>query len=71
MKAEAAMWLGNVGDARAMMEIGMQHSFNKVLSMGSADPDADSNYFATAADVSDFIAMKLAEFDAAASADKV
>ncbi len=70
MKAEAAMWLGDVATARAMMEIGMQHSFNKVLSMGSADPDADSNYFATAADVSDFIAMKLAEFDAAASADQ-
>ena len=65
MKAEAAMWVGDVATARAMMEIGMQHSFNKVLSMGSIDPDADSNYFATATEVSDFIAMKLAEFDAA------
>ena len=65
MKAEAAMWLGDVSTARAMMEIGMQHSFAKVLSMGSVDPDADSNYFATATEVSDFIAMKLAEFDAA------
>ena len=64
MKAEAAMWLGDVSTARAMMEIGMQHSFDKVLSMGSIDPDADSNYFATATEVSDFIAMKLAEFDA-------
>jgi len=69
MKAEAAMWLGDTGTARAMMEIGMQHSFNKVLSMSSVDADADSNYFATATDVSDFIAMKLAEFDAAANAD--
>ena len=69
MKAEAAMWLGDVPTARAMMEIGMQHSFDKVLAMGPADPDADSNYFATATDVSDFIALKLAEFDAAASAD--
>ena len=43
----------------------MQHSFDKVLSMGSVDPDADSNYFATATEVSDFISMKLAEFDAA------
>jgi len=65
MKAEAAMWVGDVATARAMMEIGMQHSFNKVLSMGSVDADADSNYFATATEVSDFIAMKLAEFDAA------
>ena len=65
MKAEAAMWLGDVATARAMMEIGMQHSFDKVLSMGSVDPNADSNYFATATEVSDFIAMKLAEFDAA------
>ena len=69
MKAEAAMWLGDTGTARAMMEIGMQHSFDKVLSMGSVDPGADSNYFATSTDVSDFIQMKLAEFDAAASAD--
>jgi hypothetical protein len=65
MKAEAAMWVGDVATARAMMEIGMQHSFNKVLSMGSVDPEADSNYLATATEVSDFIAMKLAEFDAA------
>ena len=70
MKAEAAMWLGDTGTAAAMMEIGMQHSFDKVLSMGSADPDADSNYFATATDVSDFIAMKMAEFNAAADADQ-
>ena len=70
MKAEAAMWLGDTGTAAAMMEIGMQHSFDKVLSMGSADPDADSNYFATATDVSDFIAMKIAEFNAAADADQ-
>jgi hypothetical protein len=69
MKAEAAMWLGDTGTARAMMEIGMQHSFDKVLSMGSVDPEADSNYFATSTDVSDFINMKLAEFDAAAGAD--
>jgi len=69
MKAEAAMWLGDTGTARAMMEIGMQHSFDKVLSMGSVDPEADSNYFATGTDVSDFIQMKLAEFDAAAGAD--
>jgi hypothetical protein len=69
MKAEAAMWLGDTGTARAMMEIGMQHSFDKVLSMGSVDAGADSNYFATATDVSDFIQMKLAEFDAAAGAD--
>jgi len=65
MKAEAAMWVGDVATARAMMEIGMQHSFDKVLSMSSVDPDANSDMFATAADVSAFIAMKLAEFDAA------
>ena len=69
MKAEAAMWLGDTGTARAMMEIGMQHSFDKVLAMASVDPEADSNYFATSTDVSDFIAMKLAEFDDAAGAD--
>lgn len=69
MKAEAAMWLGDVGTARAMMEIGMQHSFAKVKTMESVDSGADSNYFATATDVNDFISMKLAEFDAAAGAD--
>ena len=65
MKAEAAMWLGDVSTARAMMEIGMQHSFDKVLSFGSVDPDADPNYFATATEVSDFIALKLVQFDSA------
>ena len=71
MKAEAAMWLGDAATAATMMEAGMNLSFEKVLSFGSLDPDADSNYFATATEVSDFIAMKIAEFNAAPSSSSL
>ncbi len=63
MKAEAAMWLGQTGTAATMMEAGMNLSFQKVLGFGTLDPDADSNYFATQTDVSDFVAMKMLEFN--------
>jgi len=71
MKAEAAMWLGDAATAATMMEAGMNLSFEKVLSFGSLDPDADSNYFATSTEVSDFIAMKMAEFNAAPSSSSL
>ena len=65
MVAETALAAGNEALAADHMQIAMEHSFAKVMSMASVDPDADSNYFATAADVSDFIALKVAEFNAA------
>ena len=56
MVAGTALAAGNEALAADHMQIAMEHSFAKVMSMASVDPDADSNYFATAADVSDFIA---------------
>ena len=47
------------------MRIAMEHSFAKVTSFSSVDPDADSAYFATATEITDFIDMKVAEFVAA------
>ena len=69
MKAEAAMWLGDATTARDLMEIGMQHSFNKVLGFGALDANADPNFIATQAEVDDFIASILAQFDNAPSLD--
>ena len=65
MVAETALAAGNEALAASHMQIAMEHSFAKVLSMASVDPDADPNYLATATEVSDFIAMKVAEFNAA------
>ena len=65
MKAEAAMWLGDAATAATLMEAGMNLSFQKVLGFSSLDPDADSNYFATATEVTDFIALKMDEFNTA------
>ena len=38
------------------MEIGMQHSFTKVLGFGALDANADPNFLATQTEVDDFIA---------------
>ena len=69
MKAEAAMWLGQTTTARDLMEIGMQHSFTKVLGFGALDANADPNFLATQAEVDDFIASILTQFDNAATLD--
>ena len=68
MVAETKLAAGDPAGAAASMRTAMEHSFAKVLSMGSVDPEADSNYFATADEVNDFIDMKVAEFEAAPSA---
>ena len=65
MVAETKLAAGDAAGAAESMRTAMEHSFAKVLSMGSVDPDADANYFATAAEVDDFIDMKVAEFEAA------
>jgi hypothetical protein len=65
MKAEAAMWLGDAATAATLMEAGMNLSFQKVMSFGVIDPEADSNYFPSATEVSDFIQLKMGEFNAA------
>ena len=69
MKAEATMWLGQTTTARDLMEIGMQHSFTKVLGFGALDANADPNFLATQAEVDDFITAILTQFDNAATLD--
>ena len=63
MVAETQLAAGDAAGAAASMQTAMEHSFAKVLAMGSIDPDADSNYFADPADVDAFIARKVLEFN--------
>ena len=65
MKAEAAMWTGDVAMARTYMEAGMNESITKVMSMASVDAEADSAMFPTSSMVSAFVADVMAQFDAA------
>ena len=65
MKAEAAMWTGDVAMARTYMEAGMNESITKVMSMSSVDAEADSAMFPTSSMVSAFVADVMAQFDAA------
>ena len=65
MVAETQLAAGDKAAAAASMRTAMEHSFAKVLSMGSVDPDANADMFATAAEVTAFIDMKVAEFEAA------
>tara|TARA_X000001036_G_C20674218_1_gene803560 strand:- start:716 stop:2662 length:1947 start_codon:yes stop_codon:yes gene_type:complete len=65
MVAETKLAAGDAAGAAESMRIAMEHSFAKVTSFSSVDPDADSAYFATAAEITDFIDMKVAEFVAA------
>jgi hypothetical protein len=65
MVAETKLAAGDAAGAAESMRIAMEHSFTKVTSFASVDPDADPAYFATAAEITDFINMKVAEFTAA------
>ena len=69
MKAEAAMWDSQVGLARTHLETAMRHSFDKVLSFGSLDPNADANFFATQDEVDGFVDRILTQFDNAPGLD--
>ncbi len=68
--AEAGLDLGVGVDSRALMAQGIQLSMDKVIdfsgSLTTTDEDDESiDYAATSADVSDYIARVLAEYDAA------
>jgi len=65
MKAEANLVLGNIGIAADHFEAGITKSIAKVQSFGSLDPSADADLMPSATRVSNFIATKVAEFDAA------
>ena len=65
MKAEAAMWLGDTAMAAIYMEQGMNQSITKVQTFSAVDGDADPMVMPTAADNAAFVAMIMAEFNAA------
>ncbi|GER60744.1 hypothetical protein ULMA_28520 [Patiriisocius marinus] len=70
--AEAALTLGTGGNALALMTQGIQLSMDKVLDFNTLDTDgADgTDYEATNADVSDYIARVTAEYNGASAAGK-
>ena len=65
MKAEAALSSGDTGSAAMYFEQGVTESITKVLSFNTIDPDADSSQFPTSTKVAQFIADRVAEFNAA------
>jgi hypothetical protein len=67
MKAEANLALGNTAAAATHLEDGMTKSIAKVQSFGALDASADFSQAPSAATVTDFIAAKVAEFNAAAA----
>jgi hypothetical protein len=67
MKAEANLALGNTATAATHFEAGMTKSIAKVQSFGSLDASADMSQAPDATVIADFIALKVAEFNAAAT----
>ena len=72
--AEAGLDLGVGVDARALLEAGISLSMDKVTdfsgSLTTTDEDDETiDYAATSADISDYIARVLAEYDAASGND--
>ncbi len=63
MVAETQLAAGDAAGAAASMRTAMEHSFAKVTSFASLDAEADADYLATATEISDFIDMKVAEFE--------
>ena len=68
--AEAGLDLGVAVDSRALLEIGISLSMDKVTDFSGSLPTTDEDdetidYAATSADISDYIARVLAEYDAA------
>jgi hypothetical protein len=66
MKAEANLTLGNMAEATTHFEAGMTKSIAKVQSFGALDGTVDKSQAPDATYVADFIALKMAEFNAAA-----
>jgi len=67
MKAEANLALGNTAIAADHFEAGMTKSIAKVQSFGALDGAADMSQAPDATTVADFIADRVAEFNAAAT----
>lgn len=69
MLAEAALELGTTGNARAYLESGIRESIGTVIDFR---PDlVDETFAPTTAEIDDYVAEVLADFDAASNDDKL
>tara|TARA_Y100001933_G_scaffold265252_1_gene338215 strand:- start:8959 stop:10713 length:1755 start_codon:yes stop_codon:yes gene_type:complete len=68
--AEMALASGDTGAAALALESALNKQITKVQSFGSNDPAADLSFAPSAADVSDFVADVIADFNAATGDDK-
>lgn len=70
MRAEAALAGGNPGAAAGFLQAGLEKSIAKVISFGPLDANHDTSFDPDATAVSDFIAAKVADFNAASGDDR-
>ena len=70
MKAEVALAAGSAGAASTAMSAGINKHINKVLEFGSLDPEADSSFFASSSDVSNYVSSVVSAFNAGSNEDK-
>ncbi len=71
MKAEANLHLGNTGLAATHFEAGITKSIDKVMGFGALDAGTDMSQAPNATTVSDFIADRVTEFNAASMSSGV
>jgi hypothetical protein len=70
MKAEVALAAGSAGAASTAMSAGINKHINKVLEFGSLDPEADSSFFASSSDVSNYVSSIVNSFNNGSNEDK-
>jgi hypothetical protein len=70
MKAEVALAAGSAGAASTALSAGISKHANKVLEFGSLDPEADSAFFATSSDVSNYVSSIVNSFNNGSNEDK-
>lgn len=70
MKAEVALAAGSAGAASTALSAGISKHANKVLEFGSLDPEADSAFFATSADVSNYVSSIVNAFNSGSTEQK-
>jgi len=70
MKAEVALASGSAGAASSALSAGVNKHINKVLEFGSVDPEADSAFFASASDVSNYVSSVVNSFNNGSNEDK-
>jgi hypothetical protein len=63
MRAEVALASGSAGAASTLLSSAINKHMTKVLSFGSLDPEANSDFFATATDVSNYVSGVINEFN--------